>query len=151
MAKTIKKVIPAVLKPVLDKRGFAQAQVILDWEKIVGTQIAQFSVPERIVYYKNASRKGTLVLAATPGWAPIITHGSQQMIDRINVYFGYEAVSRLQLKQTLYIKNQASQHSIKIASSETDEIAAEEFTDIPDLDLRKAMATLKRSLKNQNG
>src|ERR1700729_1692694 len=104
MAKIIKKIIPIILKPILAKRNLTQAMIILDWEKIIGQSIAQYAIPERIMYYKNAGSKGTLVLAVTPGWAPVIDHGKQQMIDRINSYFGYEAVSRLQLKQTLYVK-----------------------------------------------
>lgn len=150
MAKAIKKVIPAILKPALDKRGFAQAQVILDWEKIVGSQIAQYSVPERITYYKSASTKGTLILAVTPGWAPIITHGQQQFIDRINSYFGYEAINRLQLKQTLYVKLRSTITIETIPSDETNIIGAEEFQDISDLRLRQALAELQFSLKKHN-
>ena len=151
MAKAIKKVIPAILKPALDKRGFVQAQMILDWEKIVGTQIAQYSIPERITYYKSAWKKGTLVLAVTPGWAPIITHGLQQIIDRINSYFGYEAISRLQIKQTLYTKRQAPLKVETIPSDETNMTGVEEFPDIDDLGLRQALANLRRSLKKSSG
>jgi hypothetical protein len=148
MAKAIKKVIPAILKPVLDKRGFAQAQIVLDWEKIVGSQMALYGIPERINYYKNATSKGTLVLSVTPGWAPIINHGNQQILERINSYFGYEAVSRLQLKQTFYVKPQ-SPSAIK-PNEETSAVIAdiEESIDLDHPNLRKAMARLKHSLQS---
>jgi hypothetical protein len=149
MAKAIKKVIPAILKPILDKRGFAQAQVILDWEKIVGPQIAQYSIPERIIYYKSASTKGMLVLAVTPGWAPIIMHGKQQILDRINSYFGYEAINRFQLKQTMYLKMDTATQIESPSATESETTEVEELTKIQDLRLRQAMVELRRALKKQ--
>lgn len=148
MAKAIKKVIPAILKPVLDKRGFAQAQIVLDWEKIVGSQMAQYGVPERINYYKNATSKGTLVLSVTPGWAPIINHGKQQIMERINSYFGYEAVSRLQLKQTFYVKQQAPAVTNTHEETHIDSASIEESIDLEHPHLRQAMARLKLSLQS---
>lgn len=146
MAKAIKKVIPSIIKPAFNKRGFAQAQIILDWEKIVGPHIAQYGIPERISYYKAATSKGTLVLAVTPGWAPIINHGKQQIMDRINSYFGYEAVNRLQLKQTLYIKPRPSDQMMPNEKGAMDDTPLEDLTDITDPDLRQALAQLKRSI-----
>jgi hypothetical protein len=146
MAKSIRKVIPAILKPALDKRGFAQAQIVLDWEKIVGPQMALYGVPERISYYKNATRKGTLVLSVTPGWAPIIHHGQQQIIERINAYFGYEAISRLQLKQTFYKDTKAASQAVPEAPVDIKKI--EDSLDIANVPLKQAMARLKQSLQS---
>lgn len=149
MAKSIKRVIPAILKPILDKRGLTQATILLDWEKIIGPQMSQYALPEKITYYKNARSKGTLLLSVMPGWAPVIEHSKQQIIDKINSYFGYEAIARLQLNQTLYQKKkslvaQEGKHDHTNAS-----VCTKELLTIEHQELRQALINLKTAILQQ--
>lgn len=146
MAKAIRKVIPAILKPMLDKRGLTQAAIILDWDKIMGGKISQYTLPEKITYYKNARSKGTLVLSVTPGWAPIIEHSKQQIMDRINAHFGYEAVSRLQMNQTLYRKPIVEIPSEIKETQPQIQVCTKELMSIENEALREALVNLKTSI-----
>lgn len=98
--KPIQKVVPGILRSIAYKRGFSAPQIVLEWEKIVGFQVAQYCWPIRINFQWGKKVEGTLELSALPAWATIISQNSQIYIERINTYFGYCAISRITLKHT---------------------------------------------------
>lgn len=101
MAKSFNQLIPTLLEPSLKKRGFAQALLVLDWEKIVGPQLAKRSMALKVTYPTGQRRQGTLHLAVQPSWAPLIEQEKHQLIQRVNSYFGYEAITQIRLIQSL--------------------------------------------------
>lgn len=80
------------------KRGFAQTHIIDHWPDIMGPELAKISVPER---YRRGRSNGpaTLQIRVRSGRALEIQHASKQIIERINSYYGFPAVERLQLIQ----------------------------------------------------
>ena len=99
MAKSLNQVIPAILEPCLKKRGLSQALIILDWSKIVGPELAKRCQASKVTYPKGMRTQGTLHLTVLPSWAPILEQQKHQLIDRVNSYFGYAAVSQIRLLQ----------------------------------------------------
>lgn len=83
----------------LARRGFAQSDVLSHWDSIVGPNLANCSSPERLNYGKGSSKEATLRVRVAPGWAPEFQHFEQLIIERINSFFGYRAVARLQIIQ----------------------------------------------------
>ncbi|MCP4328979.1 MAG: DUF721 domain-containing protein [Alphaproteobacteria bacterium] len=86
-----------VTRPILRRRGLASAQVVSKWREIMGPQLAAQSIPQR--YQPERGGGGTLHIRVGGGWATEFQHLEPQIIDRINTYFGYRAVSRLVLRQ----------------------------------------------------
>lgn len=80
------------------KRGFAQTHIIDNWPDIMGPELAKISIPER---YRRGRGNGpsTLQIRVKSGRALEIQHASKQIIERINSYYGFPAVERLQLIQ----------------------------------------------------
>lgn len=81
------------------RRGFAQADILSKWATIVGPTLARASSPERLAYSRNKNRDATLKVRVTPGFAPEFQQFEPLIIERINSFFGYRAVARLQLIQ----------------------------------------------------
>ena len=79
------------------RRGFAEAAIVTRWPEIVGRPLSDHSRPFRIVFPRGARRGGILHLTVSGSFAPDFAHLSPQIIDRINGYFGYGAVDRLEL------------------------------------------------------
>jgi hypothetical protein len=78
-----------VAAPILKKRGLAEARIVTDWRAIVGDAVAERSAPEG----------GTLRLRVAGAWALEFQHMAPGLIARINGYFGYAAVARIQFIQ----------------------------------------------------
>ncbi len=143
--------IERLLSPFIKSQGFAEARIILDWEKIMGTSLSRQTQPQKISFLKGQRGGGTLTLLVTSAIAPEIMHLSPQIIERINGYFGYEAVQRIVLKHGL-IKEMHSQgkerpHAVqrKLEASEIQEIT-NLVAEIPDENLQNALSKLGMSL-----
>jgi hypothetical protein len=88
-----------VAAPILKKRGLAEARIVTDWRAIVGDAVAERSAPERLVRKRGADQGGTLRLRVAGAWALEFQHMAPGLIARINGYFGYAAVARIQFIQ----------------------------------------------------
>ncbi len=84
------------------KRGRATAEVLTQWPVIVGERLAALCEPERIKWPKTArpdEQSGTLVIRSAPGRALDLHHETPIIIERINAYLGYGAISTLKIIQ----------------------------------------------------
>jgi hypothetical protein len=87
-------------RPIFGKRGMADGSIALEWPRIVGESLAKVTLPERISYPKRDRRSGTLYLKVAGGsFATELIHFEPQLIERINRYFGYQAVSQVRIVQ----------------------------------------------------
>tara|TARA_B100000519_G_C14213950_1_gene424024 strand:+ start:493 stop:999 length:507 start_codon:yes stop_codon:yes gene_type:complete len=93
----IATLVPKLTRKALGKYGFSYAGLITEWETIVGANIARASTPEKLTFPHNKRDSGVLRLRAESGAALEIQHLEPQILERINSYFGYRAVARLQL------------------------------------------------------
>ena len=70
------------------------------WPSIVGQEFARACQPRRLVFPdRKARREATLVLRVKPGEATRLAHLEPVLVDRVNGFFGYQAVKRLKLEQ----------------------------------------------------
>jgi len=80
------------------QRGFADGAIVHNWSLIIGEMLAGACQPEKIAYIKGERGRGTLHLrVANSGLATEIQHLAPLMLERVNAYFGYQAVARLKL------------------------------------------------------
>ena len=89
--------VARVAGPALKRRGLAQGRLLTDWAEIVGAKLAEVSRPEKLVPGKGADGGGTLEVRVSGPLAVEIQHLAPVVIERINRYFGYQAVGRLRL------------------------------------------------------
>lgn len=119
-AKSVGSLVPRLTRPAFERFGFPAATIVTDWEAIAGPELARFTVPERLrwprardhaagdevdsglqsTHRQNAQRQGaTLVLRVDGPRAIEVQFMAGQIMERINVYFGYKAVSELRILQ----------------------------------------------------
>ena len=91
--------VPKIAGAVLGKRGFAEAQLVAQWPAIIGEAIALGASPVKLTFGRGERREGTLHLRVDSALALEIQHREPVLIERINAFFGYRAVSRLALRQ----------------------------------------------------
>ncbi|MES2607318.1 MAG: DciA family protein [Pseudomonadota bacterium] len=94
----------ALLKPLIDRYGAAYVQVLLDWANIVGPRFAELSHVIHLKFPANKKTEGVLQIRCISAAIPLLQAQSPQIIDRINRYFGYNAVAQLRFQAGLVIK-----------------------------------------------
>jgi hypothetical protein len=86
--------IPPLVRPAFKKRTPATAQVLADWEAIMGPSIAAVTTPRKLF-------GGTLSIACVGPVAMELQHLAPTLIGRINAHMGAVVVSRLRFVQDL--------------------------------------------------
>ena len=79
--------------------GFIQSAVVSRWPEIVGERYARVSAPESIRFPTGRKSGGTLTLMVEGAHAPLMQHLTPIIVERVNRFFGYEAVSKLVFRQ----------------------------------------------------
>ena len=94
------KEVRAITRPILGKRGFSGFEIIENWTEIIGEDLALGIQPEKLTFEKQSRINGTLYVKSAGGaFALLFEHHKQQVIDRINSFFGYPAVSFVRITQ----------------------------------------------------
>ena len=82
------------------RRGFAEPGILVRWGEIVGADLAGDCQPVKISYGRASPGLGaTLLVRAAGARATEIEHRAPQIVQRVNAFYGYRAVSRLRLTQ----------------------------------------------------
>lgn len=97
--KAIARTVARITRRSFAKQGFAETDVITRWREIAGEELARQSVPERLRFAKGAAGGGTLHIRVDGAVALEIQHMEPVLVERINGFFGYNAVARLALTQ----------------------------------------------------
>ncbi len=79
--------------------GFVQSSVVSRWSEIVGERYAKVSSPESIRFPAGRKSGGVLTLLVEGAHAPLLQHLTPLIVERVNRFFGYEAVNRLAFRQ----------------------------------------------------
>lgn len=98
--RSLAALLPRVTRPILGRRGFAEANIITEWATIIGTNLARICHPEKLAFPKGKRIDGVLHVRVVGGAATELQHLEPQVVERINAYFGYAAVGRLKLLHT---------------------------------------------------
>jgi hypothetical protein len=158
-ARTVGTYVPKLTHKAFEKYGFAAAALITDWALIVGKDIAAYTAPERLKWPRGVGirddvgtgaegRPGaTLIVRVEPARALDVQYKAQQIMERINVHFGYRAVVDLRILQAPLTVRAA--RAIDAPRMPPPPCAAPELAGITDERLRAALANLKSGLMSR--
>ena len=94
------KEVQAIAKPILGTRGFAEVDILSSWEDMVGKDLSKGITPEKLTFTANTRTNGTLhVRSAGGAFAMLFEHQKSRVIERINGFFGYPAISAIKIRQ----------------------------------------------------
>ena len=85
------------------KQGFAATELVTRWKDIVGADIAAHAEPIKLQWPREVNGEpaepATLVLRVEGPVSIEIQHQSAVILERINRFFGWQAVGRIALRQ----------------------------------------------------
>ncbi len=93
--KTVAQAAMQVSNRAFRRYGFSQREIVARWADIVGSALADCSLPERLTFPRDEKMGGSLYIRIQGSMAPELQHFEPMVIERINSYYGYQAVERL--------------------------------------------------------
>ena len=139
--------MPEVGRTAFRKFGFVQSSVVTRWPEIVGERHARVCMPEAIRFPPGEKSDGILQLLVVPAHAPLISHVIPEIIERVNRFFGYNAVSRVKLRQGAVQPPAAKERPTAPPSLRPIPFElGDSLRDIGDPELRTVLESLARSL-----
>ncbi|WP_455474449.1 DUF721 domain-containing protein [Bartonella sp. B30(2025)] len=93
-----------MLDPVLRKRTGLNVALIEHWSEIVGHDIAEHTMPLKIIWKRRVDQDetfqpATLVIFCEGFVALKLIHETDELLHRINAFFGYVAIDRIKIEQ----------------------------------------------------
>lgn len=155
--RPLSELLSATLSDALKTQGFASAEILARWGDIVGPEVAAHSEPIKINWPRanTAGSMGdepadpaTLVLRVEGPAALEIQHLSAVVLERVNRFFGWQAIGRIALRQAPLRRREAKAAPPPPDPVVTARIAAS-LPEIADDDLRQALARLGAAIKRK--
>jgi hypothetical protein len=143
-ARPLADLVRDTIKEAFARQGFAATELVTRWPAIVGDEIAAHCEPERIRWPRphdgEAPAGGTLMLRVEGPSAVEIQHLKGPILERVNRFFGWQAVSELRLRQAPLTRREPPKRPQPDRQAE--QAVAATLTGITDDRLRAALARL---------
>lgn len=146
--RALAALLPKLVAPAMRKRGFTEAALLTRWDDIVGPALAADAVPDRVAFPRGKNSGATLHVRVGGAAAIELQHLAPKIIERINVFFGYTAVTRLALVQGPIMRPPAQTEVVPPLPLTADRAASIDraAADFSDPALRTAVAALGRAV-----
>lgn len=146
--RALGETVAKVTAPIMSKQGFASGAIVTEWPAIVGEHMAARSNPEKVIHSRDKNAGGTLRLCvASGGVATEFQHLEPLLLDRINTYFGYPAIARLQfVHRPMPHKTAPPPPRPRPLTPEEEQRLADSLAGIEDPKLRQSLQDLARSI-----
>lgn len=150
-AKPISDLMPQIGRSAFRRFGFVQSSVVSRWPEIVGETHARVCAPEMIRFPPGEKSEGIMHLVVLPAHAPLVQQILPEITERVNRFFGYQAVARIKLRQG-EVKPPPGRERPKAPPSlkPIPMELGDSLRDIGDPELRTVLESLARSLGSQD-
>ncbi|WP_428493180.1 DciA family protein [Rhodopila sp.] len=132
--RALGSVVPGIARRSFRKHNPASAQIVADWEVIVGPKVASMTMPRRL-------DRGVLTIACAGPAAMDLHYMGVEVINRINTHLGGRPVHSLKFTQAGMPKVGPA---VNPAPPEAIVEAEAAVADLPDSELKSALAALGR-------
>jgi hypothetical protein len=149
-ARPISDLMPEVGRTAFRRFGFVQSSVVTRWPDIVGPRHARICTPESIRFPPGEKHEGILQLVVVPAHAPIIQHVIPEIVERVNRFFGYNAVAKVKIRQGEVKAPPPSRPKAPPSLKPVPIELGDSLRDIGDPELRAVLESLARSMASAN-
>ena len=136
--------LPKVIDKNIKKKNFIEISLINNWEKIIENDITRFCYPEKIIFSGTDNSGGTIILKTKRGRSMEIEFKSEEIIEKINQYFGYKAIKKISILQDF---NQTNEKTKKITKKQPSKFNQKKIINkIKNNNLKNALQRLNKTL-----
>ena len=91
------KSLPYGLKKLLKKGSYNFSNIVDNWAKMVGRELSNACYPSTVKMGKEMSN-GILILNVIHGNEIMVEYNKQEIMDKINIFFGFKCIKEVKLK-----------------------------------------------------
>jgi hypothetical protein len=150
-ARPVSDMLPQVGGAAFRRFGFVQSSIVSRWREIVGDRYARVCAPESIRFPPGKRSSGVLNLVVEGAHAPTIQHVVPVIVERVNRFFGYSAIERVQFRQGIVqvaaAKARAAPPSLRPIPADL----GDSLRGIADPELRACLEALARGVAESGG
>ena len=136
--------LPRGVKGLLKKNGYNYSEIISKWNFLVGKEISDYSVPLTIKMAQG-NTNATLILAIERGNELNIEYSKNEIINKINSYFGYKFISTIKLKT---FSKKSKKNKKKNISDKLSENLKIKINEIKSENIRNSLSELLNEINN---
>src|SRR6187397_2685526 len=148
-AKPLSLLLRDVFSDAYAKQGFAARELVTRWAEIAGADVARHSEPLKMQWPRpvegQPQEPATLILRVEGPAALEIQHKSDVILERVNRFFGWQAIGRIAIRQAPRRRREPSPPP-KIDEAAAARIA-DALPDVKDDNLRQALGRLGSAIK----
>ena len=93
------RLLSGQIRKASESKGFAQSKLLTHWHEIAGEALAAISRPVEVSYGRGGLG-ATLTLLTTGANAPMLEMQKEQLREKVNGLYGYNAIARIRITQT---------------------------------------------------
>ena len=138
--------IPKTLKKHLRKGGYNYSNIVDNWTSMVNKNISDACYPVSVKMKKDM-KDGTLVLNVIHGREVAVEYAKNEIIDKINSFFGYNCINNITLKIIEQKINKQNKISSKIKNLNSVE---KKIKKIDDTQLKKSLKNFLKAYSEKN-
>ena len=127
--------LPRSVKGILKKNGYNYSEIINKWNFLVGKDISNYCFPKSIKMTQT-NKNGTLILYVERGNEINIEYSKNEIINKVNSYFGYKLISEIRLHTFNLSSKKEKKQNILISSSKKFE---KKINEIKNKDIRNSL------------
>ncbi len=138
--------IPKTLKKHLKKNGYNYSNIVDNWTRMVSKKISDACYPVTVKMGKEM-KDSTLILNVIHGKELEVEYEKNQIIDKINSFFGYKYISNVTLKivRDKVVKNRKSFPKLKNINK-----IEEKINKVNDNQLKGSLNSLLKAYNERN-
>lgn len=95
----LRQAVQSIVRPLFKHQGISDALLLMEWKTIIGSQYAPYIECEKIKFPPGKKTDGTIILWVEKAMALFVQHTELILLEKINTFFGYKAITRIILKQ----------------------------------------------------
>ena len=111
--KKVGKSLPKIIDKNIKERNFVEITLIKQWKEIIGQDIAKYCWPIKIIFSDIKNSNGIIFLKTKRGRSMEIEFKNDEIIEKLNQYFGYKAINKISVVQDFNIKDSYKKKIIK--------------------------------------
>jgi hypothetical protein len=158
-ARAISAYVARMLDPIARARGFATTALLSEWPAVVGEELARFTMPDKVVWPRRSDDReasgsqsawredGAILVLKVDGPRAIeVQHRAEQILERVNTYFGYRAIAQLRFLQAPVSRAESPPPA---PSSAADDDSCMSAAELADKDLVQALKRLGAGVRGK--
>jgi len=142
--RSFKDTLPKSIKKILNKRGYIYSDIINNWNYLVGKNISNICYPKSFKP-SGKNNEAILTISVQRGNEIDIEYSKAEIIDKINVYFGYKILNKIKL-ETFEAKSVIKKNNSSISNASKNRYL-KNINSISNENIRKSLIKLTKHLK----